>query len=270
MTEYTSDSDLSDDTRDLVKRGLATVRRKRLEVVEPRNAKKESHRRAGGDRENTNDEMRVAYDKLEREMNELRNIAGRRVNPSDTKVMSAWRERVDIARAEAFGDLEERAMRLAESAGRVQEKRYAGARVIEVAPIREVTANVNATDVQGGSTATATVAPKSSGETPERAETSRVRTNSVKIEPSSEKKKVKSEKKEKMETNETETKNRKLERKSKSAKKIREPSMSSESSEKQEEITPRRTSRDKEKRIRSKNKHRNSDTEEDIKKQRKS
>jgi len=29
MNEYTSDSDLSDDTRDLVDRGLATVRRKR-------------------------------------------------------------------------------------------------------------------------------------------------------------------------------------------------------------------------------------------------
>jgi len=228
MNEYTSDSDLSEDTRDLVNRSLATVRRKRriiasqsegvrerfldsnmdissvrhpsgrialigdtsthgqmavgvehaisqnqnsgtvevgLEVVEPRSARRESYRRAGGDRELTNNKMRIAYDELEREMNELRNSAGKRVNPSDTEVLNVWKERVDIARAEAFGDLEERAMRLAEAAGRVRERRYAGARLIEVAPIREVTANANATGVLGGSTVT--VAHKSSDETAE-------------------------------------------------------------------------------------------------------
>jgi len=171
--EYTSDSDLSDDTRDLVSRGLAIVKRKRrtvttqadgeqerfldsnmdtfnvrhpsrrgasigdtsthgpaiagnetassqnqnigtvevgLEVVEPRSAGREVLRRAGGDRELTSDEMRMAYDELEREMCQLRNNMGRRVNPSDTEVMNAWKERVEVARAEAFGDLEKRAM----------------------------------------------------------------------------------------------------------------------------------------------------------------
>jgi len=93
----------------------------------------ESLRRQGGARELTNDEIRIANDELEREMNELRNSTERKVNPSDTEVMNAWRERVEIARAEAYGDLEKRAAKLAESAGRVQERYYAGAQVIEVA-----------------------------------------------------------------------------------------------------------------------------------------
>jgi len=60
-----------------------------LEVVEPRSARREASRRAGGERGMTNDEMRVAYDKLEHEMTELRNSAARRANPSDAKVMNA-------------------------------------------------------------------------------------------------------------------------------------------------------------------------------------
>jgi len=95
-------------------------------------------------------------------------------------------------------------MKLAESAGRVRERRYAGAHVIEVAPIGEVAANVNATDVQGGRTAT--VAHERCGETPKRAETSRVRTKAVKTETASKNKKVKPEKKEKIEASETEAK----------------------------------------------------------------
>jgi len=137
-----------------------------LEVNEPRSAKKEVPRRTGRDRELTNDEMRIAYDELEREMNELQNSTGRRVNPSYTEVMNARRERVEIARAEAFGDLEERATKLAEAAGRVRERRYAGARVIEVAPIREVAANVVATDIHGGRIAMGV--HKSSGGRPSR------------------------------------------------------------------------------------------------------
>jgi len=108
-----------------------------LEVVEPRSARRELSRRAREDQELTNDKMQMAYNELERELNELRNSTGRSVNPSDTEVMNAWRERVEIAGAEAFGDLEERAMKLAESAGRVRERRYAGARVIEVALIQD-------------------------------------------------------------------------------------------------------------------------------------
>jgi len=216
--------------------------------------------------------MRVAYDDLEREINELRNSVVRRANPSDAEVMNAWRERVEIARAEnaraeAFGDLEERAMRLAELAGRVRERRYAGARVIEIAPIRDAAANGSATDVQGGRTAT--VAHARSDETTERPETSRTRTKTTKIEPVIEKKSVKIEKKEKVEASEIEVKSRTTKRKPKSAKKIREPSTSGESSEEEEEIPLKRTSCDKEKKIKSKNKNKTSDTETDIKKPKK-
>jgi len=150
--------------------------------------------------------MRIAYEEFEREMNELRNNTGRRVNPSDTEVMNAWKERVRIARAEALRDLEERATKLAESAGRVRERRYAGARVIKVAPIREVAANTNATDVQAGRTST--VAHKVTGETPERAETSRKQTKTLQTETASENRKIKPEKKEKIEAKEAEAKSK--------------------------------------------------------------
>jgi len=216
-----------------------------LEVVEPRSVRREVLRRTGEDRKFTNDEMRIAYDELEREINELRNSTGRRVNPSDTEVKNTWRKRVKITRAEAFGDLEERAMKLAEAAGKGRERRYAGVQVIEVAPIRDLAANANATDVHGGRIATG--AHKSSGETPEQAETSRVRAKTVKIETVGEIKKVKSEKKEKTEASETEVKPRTSERKAKSAKKIREPSTSSDSSEKEEEVPTKRQAKKKSK-----------------------
>jgi len=58
-------------------------------------------------------------------------------------------------------------------------------------------------------------------------------------------------------------------RKAKSAKKIREPSTSGESSGKEEEVSPMCTSHDKKKRVKSKNKHRSSDTERHIKKPKK-
>jgi len=62
-------------------------------------------------------------------------------------------------------------------------------RVIEVAPIGNVAANVNATDVHGGRIATSAL--KSGGETPEQAETGRVRVKTVKMETVGEIKKVK-------------------------------------------------------------------------------
>jgi len=178
---------------------------------------------------------------------------------SDERVEKTGRNR----QSRSVGELEERAMKLAESAGRVRERRYAGTRVIEVAPIRNVAANVNATDVQGGRTAT--VAHKKSGETPERAETSCVRMKTVKIETAGEIKKVKSEKKKKRsERDRSENSNR---RKTKSEKKTREPSMPVDSSEEEDETSPKRTSQDK--KVKSRNKHRSSDTEGDIKKPKK-
>jgi len=180
-------------------------------------------------------------------------------------VLDAWRESVEISRAEVFGDLEERAMKLAVSAGRVRERHYAGARVIEVAPIRDVAANVNVTDVQGGRTAT--VAHTRSCELAEPAEMSHVRTKTVKIETAGEIKKIKSEKKKKIKASETEAKTRTRERKAKSEKKVRERSTPAESSEEEDEASPKRTSQGK--RVKSKNKHKSSDTEGDIKKPKK-
>jgi len=68
-------------------------------------------------------------------MNELRNNIGRRTNTSDMEALSAWRERVETSRAEAYGDIESRAAILADAAVRVREKQYGGAHVIEVVPI---------------------------------------------------------------------------------------------------------------------------------------
>jgi len=328
--DYTSDSDLSDDTRELVNQGLASVKRKRriiiaksssvhdrgvgsimdtsnvrhpsryetsigdtsthgmltagaefaicqnhnigtaevgLEVVEPRSARRESSRRQQGEQETTNDEMRTAYDKLEREMNELRNNMGKRTNPSDTEIMNAWRERVEFARAEAFGDLKERASKLAESARRVRERRYAGARVIEVTPVREVAPNVNAADAQGGSTTTGV--HKTCGEMSERAEISRRQTKTLKTEPENENKTIKKERKEKIGRSDTKAKSRTGEKKVKIAKKIRETSTSDESSGEDDEDTTKRTSRNKDKRVKSRRKKNSSDSEEDIKKPKK-
>jgi len=68
-------------------------------------------------------------------MNELRNNIGKKTNPSDTEALSAWRKRVEISRAEAYGDIESRVGKLPDAAERVREKRYNSALVIEVAQI---------------------------------------------------------------------------------------------------------------------------------------
>jgi len=116
-------------------------------VAEPRSGRAEVSRRTGG-RELSSEEMLIAYGELEREMNELRNNIGKRTNTSDMEALSAWRKRVEISRAEAYGNTESRAAILADAAVRVQERQYGGARIIEVAPIRESTAN--AIDVPEG------------------------------------------------------------------------------------------------------------------------
>jgi len=180
--DYTSDSDLSEDTRDLVEQGLSSVKGKRIVfasqfdnvrehlpahnmdmssvrhplnrevsightsthglarmnreiingqnhnigtaevglevVVEPKGATKKTLRRSGA-RELSSEEMQTAYEELEREMNELQNSIGRKTNPSDAEVLDAWKECVETSRAEAYSDLETRAAKLAESAGRV-------------------------------------------------------------------------------------------------------------------------------------------------------
>jgi len=124
-------------------------------VAEPRSVRAEASRRTKG-REMSSEEMLIAYEELEREMNELRNSIGKKTNPSDSEALSAWKERVEISRTEAYNNLEVRTVKLADVAERAQGRRYGGARIIEVAPIRESTANAtvngtaDATDASEG------------------------------------------------------------------------------------------------------------------------
>jgi len=85
----------------------------------------------------SNEEMLNAYDELEKEMNELKNNTGRKINPNDTDAMRAWRERMRSTRERTLEDMEERASKLAEAAQRIRDRTYAVARVIEIAPIAE-------------------------------------------------------------------------------------------------------------------------------------
>jgi len=83
----------------------------------------------------------MAYDELKREMNDLKNNIGRRINPHDTEAMRAWRERMRSTKERTFEDLEQRASQLAEVKQIIRDRTYAGARVIEIAPIAEASAN---------------------------------------------------------------------------------------------------------------------------------
>jgi len=327
--KYTSVSDVNDDTRDLVRQGLASVKRKRVivalqpgrprerlsvtnmdtssirhplcqdgligatlthglnpaekelangqnhsidaveggsEVVaEQRSARAELSRRAGG-RELSSEEMLIAYGELERKMKELQNKIGRKTNPSDTEVRNTWREHLEISRAEAYGDLETRAAKLAETAERVRERRYSGARVIKVAPIRKSPANADATDAPKGPSSTSV--NKRSGEVAEQADIIRVKTKAIKKAMASESKKIKLEKREKSEASKN---NAKIQPKKKKIKtKLRKPSTSPESSDEEEDAPSRRRSHRKGKGEKKKSKHRSSDTDEDEKKYKKS
>jgi len=55
--------------------------------------------------------------------------------------MHAWHERMRSTIEKTLEDIEERASQLAEVAQRLRDRTYAGARVIEIAPIAEVSAN---------------------------------------------------------------------------------------------------------------------------------
>jgi len=275
-TEYTSDSDLSDDTHDLVRQGLASVKRKRVTeplqterpperpsilnmdishighplcqngligvvsthglnlvvreigneqnynsgtaevgleaVAESRSARTEVSRRAGG-RELSNEEMMIAYGELEREMNELRNNIVRKNNPSERKTLCAWRERVEFSRAEAYGNLETRTVKVGETTERVRERRYGGACLIEVVLIRDPTANatVNAIDAPEGRLTG--VAHRERDEQSETTDPGRAQSKSIKKETTIESKNIKPEKRVKIEVggndSETRSKNRK-------------------------------------------------------------
>jgi len=74
-------------------------------------------------------------------MNELKNNIGRRINPNDVDAMRAWRERTRNTKERTLEDIEERASQLSEAAIRIRDRTYAGARVIEIAPIAEISTN---------------------------------------------------------------------------------------------------------------------------------
>jgi len=85
--------------------------------------------------------MLMAYNELERDMNELKNNIGKRINPNDTDAMRAWRKCMSSSKERTLEDIEERASQLAEAAQRIRDRTYAGAHVIEIALIAEVSAN---------------------------------------------------------------------------------------------------------------------------------
>jgi len=74
-------------------------------------------------------------------MNELKNNIGRRISPNDGEALRAWRERIGSTKERTLEDMEERASQLADAAQRIRDSTYAGARVIEIAPITEASAN---------------------------------------------------------------------------------------------------------------------------------
>jgi len=94
-------------------------------VVEPRSITRERHKRSDV-RGFSNEEMLMAYDELERDMNEIKNNIGRRINPNDTEAMRAWRERMRSTKERTLEDIEERASQLAEAAQRISDRTYAG------------------------------------------------------------------------------------------------------------------------------------------------
>jgi len=233
-----------------------------LEVVaEPRGTRAELSRRAGG-RELLSEEMLIAYGELEREMNELRNNIGRKANTGDIEMLNAWKELGEIKRAEAFCDLETRAVRLAEAAERGRERRYGGVRVIEVTSIRETSANANATDAPEGRSST--VAHKNAGGEPEQAEKPQVRIKSIKKEKKCDTIKIKLEKRTKTEAKENDAEAQTKDKK-KSKMKLRKASTSTESSEEEDEAPLKRTTHTKDKKEKKKSKTRSSDTGEDEK-----
>jgi len=133
------------------------------------------------------------------------------------------------------------------------------ARIIEVAPFRESTANAiaNATNAPEGRPTS--VAYKECGEEMETTDKDRVKSKSIKKETTSENKKIKSEMREKTEASGNDTETRPKEKK-KIKTKSRQPSTSTESSEEKEDAPSRRTSHRKNKGEKKRSKHKTSDT----------
>jgi len=144
----------------------------------------------------------------------------------------------------------------ADAAERIRERRYGGARIIEVAPVREAATNAatnatnataNATNANANATnatecRTANVAPKECRDEAHTTEASRVSVKSIKKEKMSESKKIKPEKvaKTKVRRNDAETRSKE---KKKIKTKARQSSTSTESSEEEEDVPVKHKSR---------------------------
>jgi len=89
----------------------------------------------------SNQEMIRAYNGLEREMHELRNNIGRRIESSDTEAIKVWQTRARDAKEKMSEDIKKSALQLAGAAERIREITNMGARVIEIAPICDVRAD---------------------------------------------------------------------------------------------------------------------------------
>jgi len=210
-------------------------------VAESRSARTEVSKRAGG-RELSNEEMMIAYAELEREMNEQRNNIVRKNNPSERETLNARRERVEFSRAEAYGNLEPRTAEVAATTERGRERRYGGARLIEVVSTREPAANatVNATDAPEGRPTG--IVHRERVEQSETMDQGRAQLKSIKKEMTIESKNIKPEKRVKVEVGGNDKEICSKDRK-KNKNKIRQSSTSNDSSEKEEDNLSRRTTR---------------------------
>jgi len=116
-------------------------------VAEPRGNRREAVKKQEL-RELTEEEMIRTYDELEREMHEIRCNLGKRRESNNTEAMNAWRSRTKNAKKKRTGNIKERALQLAIAAERIRERTYAGARVIEIAPIRNTGADRQGTNTE--------------------------------------------------------------------------------------------------------------------------
>jgi len=215
-------------------------------VAEPRGNRREAAQKQEL-RELTDEEMIKTYDELEREMYEIRSKLEKRGESSDTEAINAWRTRTKDVKEKRTGDIEERALQLAIAAERIREKTYAGARAIEIAPIREVGA-----EKQGSLTERVETTERSSSINKKNSsEKKKVKIEDNKSKPEQEERTAKTEKRiktEKMETSDDSGKSRHRDRmssSSKSAGRARDVSSTEEPSEKDDHSKKRSSHRGK-------------------------
>jgi len=235
-------------------------------VSEPRGNIRKAYKTVDA-RELTDEEIIRAYDELEREMRELKNNIRKRIEAGDTEAINAWRTRVRGAREKTSGDIEERAMQLEMAAEKIRKRTYAGARVIEIAPIHDTSADKPSAKEER----VEALAQRSSIERKPNGETKRVKIEGVKTEPERGSRVIKIEKRvmsERMETSEDSGKTKRKDRgsgSSKSTGKNRDTS-SGEDLSGREEHKERRANHKRKSRERGKKSEEESDSEGDKRK----